>query len=480
MQQRKIIHLLKILSEEEIKAFERFVSSPFFNENKRLVSLLDYLTNFAPLFDNPEMNEADAYTYVFEDSPYVEKRLVRLLSKLCKLMDQFVEHYGLLASQEVGFSFRLTFYEQKNQAVLFEQQLKSFRQWLKENPPKHHRYEHARFNLEKSQSNFLHRKQQYSSGDVNLQEAMMALDHYYLVEKLMLATAMYNRQAVLPVSYSPFFLDNMLTELREKLDDFSPTVQIWYRALCMVREPDSKEIYFQLKAELLAKLEKLDEEDGLALFLILQNSLHKAIGQQSEMYFQELFELYKVQIQQNWILSRNGTILLNVFKNIVTVGTTIGEVDWTKKFIKSYQGFLTDENKDDMMAYAFGQIAFKEKAYDKAIKSISQASQKNIFLALSIRRLQLKIYYEQKDWEALISAINSYRVYLHRLTRLSPRHKEVNTFFLNLLSALSRFDPNQDEEKKILSIEDEIQQTSLLPERTWLLEKVEEIRVLSS
>lgn len=475
MLQRKIISLLKILSEDELKAFDRFVRSPFFNENKRLVRLFDFLKSFAPLFESPGMTKETAYAIVFGDDNYNEKRLVRLLSKLCKLVDQFIEHYGLLANPEVGFSYRLNFYEEKNQTVFFEQQLKAFRQWLETNSPKHHRYEHARFNLEKSQSNFLHRQEQYSRGDVNLQEAMDALDHYYLVEKLMLATAMYNRQAVLPVSYSPFFLDKMLVELKEKLESFSPTVQIWYRALCMVREPDSSEIYFQLKGELLSKLEKLDEEDGLALFLILQNSLHKAIGQQSEMYFPELFELYKVQIQQNWILSRNGTIMENVFKNIVTVGTTIGELDWTKSFIKTYRSYLPEEGREDMLAYSLGLIAFKEKAYDKALKSISQVSQKNIFLTLSIRRLQLKIYFEQKDWEVLMSSINSYRVYLHRLKRLSSRHKEVNTLFLNLLSALSKLEAHKMDKKKIQAIESEVQQTNLLPERTWFLEKLGEI-----
>ena len=403
---------------------------------------------------------------------------MRLLSKLCKLVDQFIEHQKLIENPEVGFAYRLSYYEQKNQPLFFEQQLKGFRHWLDKNPPKHHRYEHARFNLEKSQSNFLHRQRQYSKGDVNLQEAMDALDHYYLVEKLMLATAMYNRQAVLPVSYAPFFLDSMLNDLRDNLEKFSPTVQIWYHALCMVKEPDSKEFYYQLKEELLKNLEKLDKEDGLALFLILQNSLHKAIGQQSEMYFQELFELYSVQIQQKWILYMNGTILPNVFKNIVTVGTTIGALDWTRAFITESQDYLAEESKEDMLAYAWGLIAFKEKTYDKALKSISQVSQKNIFLALSIRRLQLKIYFEQKEWEVLLSSINSYRVYLHRLNRLSSRHKEVNTLFLNLLSALCRVQTNQSEPKKIMTIHQEVVQTSLLPERTWLLEKLGEIKQL--
>lgn len=479
MQQRKIISLLKILSEDELKAFDRFVRSPFFNENKRLISLFDYLKSFAPALDSPQLNEANAFAIVFGEDVYTEKRLVRLLSKLCKLIDQFIEHYGLLKNEEVGFAYKLAFYEQKNQTAFFEQQLKSFRHWLENNSPKHHRYEHARFDLEKAQSNFLHRQQQYSKGDVNLQEAMNALDHYYLVEKLMLASTMYNRQTVLPVSYKPFFLESMLQELAENLPDFSPTVQTWYRAFCLVREPDSTEIYFQLKEELLEKLDGLDEEDGLAFFLFLQNSLQKAIGQRHPDYYKELFDLYKVQIEKEWILSTNGTLGSTLFHNIVLVALNLHQLNWVESFINQQGKKLKNEIKDDMLSYANALLAFEKNEFRVALKLTALISQKELIFAFGVKRLLVKIYFEENDEEALISAINTFRVYLHRLNRISKRHKEANTAFLNQVNVIIRTKNSNPSLPKMDSIKSEIEGAAMLPERTWLLEKIEEIRVSS-
>jgi len=392
------------------------------------------------------------------------------------LIDQFIEHNGLIANQEVGFAYRLAFYEQKNQSVFFEQQLKAFRQWLDQNSPKHHRYEHARFNLEKSQSNFLHRQQQYSKGDVNLQEAMDALDHYYLVEKLMLATTMYNRQAVLPVSYSPLFLENMLKELDGNLSRFSPTVQTWYRALCLVREPDSKEIYFQLKEELLAQLDNLDDEDGLALFLFLQNSLHKVISQKHPTYYNELFDLYKVQIEKRWIFSINGTLGSTLFHNIVLVGLNVQQLTWVEAFIQNNGQKLNDAIKDDMLSYVNAQLAFEKNEFGNALRLTSLISQKELIFAFGVKRLLVKIFYEQNDEEALLSAINTFRVYLHRLNRISKRHKEANIAFLNQASAITRVRNSKPDTTKTNTIQSEIEEAALLPERTWLLKKVEEIK----
>ncbi len=476
MQQRKIITLLKICSEEELKDFGNFIRSPFFNENKRLIDLFDYLKNFAPHFEAPGLSEEKAYKSVFGSEPYQEKRLARLLSKMCKLFDQFIEHASLKANPEVGFSYKMAFFEKKNQAVFLEQQLKYFRQWLDQNAPKHHRYEHARFNLEKSHSNFIHRQQQYSKGGVNLQEAMNALDHYYLVEKLMLATEMYNRQAVLPVSYSPLFLEDILQELNRNLDQFSPTVQIWYHAFCLIREPDSKETYFQLKSELLRKLDDLNEEDGLALFLFLQNSLHKAISPNSPDYSGELFDLYQVQIDKSWIFSTNGTLRITLFQNVVQVGLNLKKLNWVENFIQKYGHQLEENLKEEMLNYASALLAFEKGDYGDALRQSSLISQKELVFAFGVKRLLVKIYYERKDEEAFLSAINTYRVYLHRLTRISTRHKEANIAFLNSVSALGRIRSETSEKQKTNALHEEIGQTPLLPERNWLLEKLELIQ----
>ena len=187
MQQRKIIQLLKLLSHEEIKKLDHFVRSPYFNKNKKLASLLAYFRPFHPDFSANKLTEEAAFQSLFGDESYDENRLNRLFHKLCKLVDEFIEHELLQRNPEVGYLFRLSFYEERNQSLFLDQQLKAFRQWLDKHQPKHYSKNLARFYLENTQSNFIHRQQQYHQGDVNLQKAMDALDHFYLQEKLMLA-----------------------------------------------------------------------------------------------------------------------------------------------------------------------------------------------------------------------------------------------------------------------------------------------------
>ena len=475
MQQKKIIISLRAFSKDELKAFDSFIRSPYFNKNQRLITLWDYLHRFAPDFDSPKLISKAAHKHLFEETDFQEKRLDRLLLKLYKLAEEFIAHQTVRQQPEVSHTFLLNWYDKKKLHRHFEQEAKSFDDWLKLHDPQASRFEHARFHLEKAQSNFLHRQKQYARSDVNLESAMTALDHYYLVEKLMMATAMYNRQSVLPVSYTPAFLSTIEEKLNEDPAAFSSSVRLWYKAFCLVRASDAAQLYFELKEELFSNFDMVGEHDGASLFFILQNSLTKAVSQQSASYFPELFDLYNIQIEKGWVFSDDGSVLVNVFKNIVTVGTTLGKLDWTRRFIKEHASYLRVEQKDDMLDYSHAMIAFEEKQYDEVLRLLAPLSRTNIFFDLSIRRLILKVYYERNEEESLISGISTYRVFLHRLDRIADYFKDANIAYLNILSAMSRLHFSGSDFQKRKALKTEIDETGLLPERVWLLSKVGEL-----
>ncbi|MEZ4685997.1 MAG: hypothetical protein R3B47_07980 [Bacteroidia bacterium] len=291
----------------------------------------------------------------------------------------------------------------------------------------------------------------------------------------MFATSMYNRQAVLPVEYSPSFITTIEEALGEDPEAYSPEVRLQYMAFLLAKTPDDADAYYALKQSLFDQIDGLDEEDGAPLFFMLQNSLGRAIGQQHPGYYQELFELYELQIKKGWVLEAHGRIRANLFKNIVTVGTTLNRLDWTRGFIKRYEPFLEEEEKDDSLNYALAMVHFEEADYDAVLKLLAPLSRKNIFFDLSIRRLMLKVFFEQNDEEGLFAHINSYRVFLHRLDKINEYFKAANIAFLNILGALARLYFAPSEAEKLEKLQDEINDLASLPERFWLLAKIESL-----
>lgn len=475
MHQKKVIILLKTFLPEERKAFDSFVVSPFFNKNARIITLWKCLQKFAPDFHPEKLTQDVAHSAVFKDMEFQEKRLDRLLQKLLKIVEAFIVHYQIKQKTEISSPVLLDWLASRKVNRLFEQNAKAFETWLHEKDPERYEFEYERFQLERGLSNYLHREKEYAKGDVNLESAMVALDHYYLVEKLIMATAMYNRQSLLPVDYDLGFIPDIEVRLESNPEAFSPSVRLWYKAFRLVKSQHEPERYFELKRDLLERIDRIGEKDGSALFFILQNSMRKGVNSQSIAYFQELFDLYKTQIQQGWIFLEDGSIQMNLFKNIVTVGTTLGEVEWTRDFIERFTAFLPEEERADILGYAHAMLAFEQADYAQVLKLLAPLSRTNIFFDLSIRRIMLKVYYERSDTESLFSQINTYRVFLHRLDKVADYFKAANISFLNILSALSRirFSETDKQSEKLVKLIDELAETADLPERTWLNAKIQ-------
>ena len=61
----KSLDIIKTFSEDEIKKFDLFLSSPYFNSKKSIVRLFKELRKFYPDFDSEDLTEEYLYSKVF-------------------------------------------------------------------------------------------------------------------------------------------------------------------------------------------------------------------------------------------------------------------------------------------------------------------------------------------------------------------------------------------------------------------------------
>ena len=81
----------------------------------------------------------------------------------------------------------------------------------------------------------------------------------------------------------------------------------------------------------------------------------------------------------------------------------------------------------------------------------------------------LKIYYEKSEVEALLSLIQSFRIYLKRNQHLSENIKNTYLNFVSLINELFKKGKEQSEKLK-----QSIQQSAPLTDRSWLLQQLED------
>jgi len=95
MKDSKLIKILKTFSPEEIKSFEKFITSPYFNTVKNYLFFFKELIKFYPDFNDDRLNGELIYRKLYKGKPFNKQVMWNLNSKLEDLANEFLEQVAL-------------------------------------------------------------------------------------------------------------------------------------------------------------------------------------------------------------------------------------------------------------------------------------------------------------------------------------------------------------------------------------------------
>lgn len=474
MEERKIIQILRSFSKPELKDFVKFTASPYMNEKRELHQLLVGLSGYAPAYNRDKIDYKAIFNRAFPGQDFCEKKLTKQLFYLAKLGEQFIVFESVKKRPMENNYTILHYFQSRKLSSLFLHKLKECRKWW-ENHPQPEAWDYNwYFMVEKEYANFIHRNQNHFKGTANLQEASDALDAYFLQEKLKLGTALINRQNIIDAEYQLPLLESIDTILEEDGERFVPIVQVWHKALKVTKDRHSRPYFESLKKLILERVDDIPANDANAILTLLQNAARPAI-EDDMLYYKTMYELYQIQIEHN-LLYQNGSLFPGLVNNIITISLKLGYLDWAEAFLEEHKNHIPKGYRENTYLYNLASIQFERKGYHDAMNILNRLNYKDTFLTLRIKRLQLKIYFELCEWELLDAAINTSRVFLHRLNKVSESHKNVNLAFVNQVSSIYKLQlsaTKNDFQKECHKMLQSIENIPVLPERKWLMSKLQ-------
>ena len=166
-----------------------------------------------------------------------------------------------------------------------------------------------------------------------------------------------------------------------------------------------------------------------------------------------------------------------IFKNIVTVALRLGHLDWTETFLEKNKDKIAPEyeGREDVYSYSLAQLYFKQKKYDDVLGLLNQTVFNDIYTKMDVRRMYMKVYYEMEYSDMFEDMVNSFRSFLHESQHVIPAvHIQAHRDFVNV--AYNTYRTMKKDKERIEKITEQIAGIQILPEKTWLLEKLERLR----
>lgn len=471
MENSKLIELLRKMQPKQLKKIRALATSPFFNNDEDLVKLLDALLQFAPDFDLQHIDKKQLYKLAFSKAKYDEKKFGYLLSDILWVVEQYLIETRFAEQKALQHFYLLQEYTELELEKHYRGTLSEARNKQQKYPYRDADFFYNEFLLDAVENAYFDKLRTHRF-DISLQHAVDNLDIYFLTLKLKYSCEIYNRSNVVATDYEIRLLDEILVYLKSHTFEHAPAIQVYYKVLMTLKEPQEAAHFAELKKLLAKHTNQFPPKEARDMYAYAQNYCIKQVNGGNMKYLKDLFQLYKMTLETE-IIFLDKYLSPWSYKNITSVALRLQEYDWAEKFVEDYKERVEPPFRNNAYAYNMASIYFDNKKFDKALELLRHVDFNDLYYSLDSKAMMLRIYYELKEKKSLSSLLDSFRVYLKRNKQVSEYQR---TIYLNLVKYVREASRIPKQEKyRAVKLKETIEKNKNTAYLNWLLEKIDDI-----
>lgn len=479
----KLINLLNSFSQNEIKEFKKFISSPVYSGGRNYIPVLEHLLkNKTKGFEN--IYARDIYEKLYPGKKFSRQTLKNRFSELYKLGEEFLVYLSFKYNKSAKEKVVLNMLISRKLYNPFEQKYKKLLNALYSDK--------FDINVLMDISNINELNLEYLlSSRKNIKNIH---DHFYDKSQINFCLFLLNIiDAGLEFSHQEydnvFYDSNYIFDYLKKLEiddmirDFSISdnyifriTAMYYYLLKAFINPDKEDYYF-LSHKIFTNVSiymkdsfKIPFFNHLTYFCMRKQN----IGIKK---FQiELFELYNEKLSQGLYSDlQNPIYLFNNFRDYVYIGLALKKYKWVEEFIHKHAKELPDVFKEDETKLSYAKLYLAHAQYEKSLKNLENIKTVNYLLYLDSSTLKLCSYFELEKFEEAFLEIDKLKHYLRNHKEIPQVHKQPIINFLRVYQKLlnNNLQPGKDE---LGYLDKEIKQFKSLSKKDWVYEKISELK----
>lgn len=484
MQNSQLVSTLKLFDSGQWKALGKFIRSPFFsNEADKkggaVLSLFQYLKSNVGKPGATVLARENVFGHVFPGAEFNGNALAKAMSSLYKLVKRFISYSCMNAEDEFHQELALArFYREKHWDERFLSVIRNLTKIIGEYSDRGEDYYWRQFLLQQEIYLFENSRNQ-RKGDLNLPAVIDNLDYFYLLSKFKYRGVFGQQKKFVALDHvEPVSTEHLRKTCAADIRTRLPILAIYEQILSLLLgEKDNIDAAISRYRAILKKNKRIISEDELKHFhSFLRNFCTAQVNSGRPEYLRVLFELYQEHLEMGTLYEKGG-LLASTFLNIVTVGSRVGQFDWIEGFLKSHKDrIIGTDYPGEVYNFNLAWYFFYREKYDEAWSLIG-GNYEDIYYKLAAKRMEVKILYEQEDYDLIDSRVNAFKVFISRTSPklLSGNVKKMQNAFINVLQQILH-PVTLSNVRRIEKIEQRIMEYERIADREWLLEKINKLK----
>lgn len=478
MEKSKLIVVLKTFTKDEIKSFNDFVRSPFFNNETVLIKLADYLQKHHPTYNSPQIEKEKVFAFLYPGKKYNDGLMRNIISDLLRLAEEFLAVTGFQADNiKKGLQLLEELYNRKLWNH-FQRQREKTDIEIEKDGFKNGKYFDRKAELTVLYLGFLREE------DINFRETHKVLQETSdlmtagsLVKLLFYNTYMLSVQANIGnISYRLNLADEIESFFENKGKHYLqiPYIEAYYLSYKLFETKDEK-YFYKLKDSFQRNFNRINNLDKTEIFSAMK--YYAFINEGKTEFIKELFLLYKQEVESGIYNDSDDFIDSGSFMAVVRRGFDAEEFKWTEEFINNHINEVKEDSRKDTLHQCIAAKYYWEKNYDSSLRELAKITSGILQFKLNIKSLTLNIYYDLNETEQFYSHVDTYK---HFILKNKLVHERIRGYINNYINYSKRlFDIKNTnvpyKEFELRKLRKEISENQALTEKIWLLKKAEEL-----
>ncbi len=471
MYKSKFINILKTLNAREIRLFQEYLRSPFFNKNRDLVDLFTIIEKEHPAYEGDIIERKQLYKAHFQGN-FNEPKLRYAFTDLTKLLEGFLIYQQFQATSYTKNQLLLTALKERELEKYFVNTFKQVEKERKKSKIRDINYLNSEYELNRiALLNTTASKSQEK--DTPMQKMLTALDTFFIGAKLKYTCEIYSSRFERNRELDPLLLEEILAHIKTYPYENTPTIQIYLSIFNMITNLDDESHFLELTEKLDHYGQYFGKGELHDMYVYARNYCVIKINDGHGEYFRKLFELYQDLIEKKLVYIE-GYLPSSDYRNVVYVGLELGEHEYVKKFIYEQKKELHPKNRQNIFDYNLACYYFAQKNYDQTLQLLNNVEKiEDSFYYLDMHVLILRTYYEMDEIIPLSAHIDRLKTYLQRNKKVSASYKASYMNFIKMVKKLTRVKLNGT--KKLDKLKDELENSRTIASRNWIRNKIKEL-----
>ncbi len=492
--QNKAIYILKTFSEDDVKRFQDFLNSPYFNHSNKLSKLYNALIKFYPDFNSKFLSQERLSKRVNPEIAFNRTTMHSLFFDLYHCAEKYLLIRSLEENPIKSYDLQRSEFFKRKLYKLINKNINTVRNDLDSDNNINADYYLNMFhlytdicNLETITSTKLN-KVQIKNKFEGLIERGKYVTYFFVTEMI----RGYENLLTHHKSYNSDEKMKFISDIFEKIDfpellkvlilntdklAYSNNLNIYLALFMAFSNIDSEKYYFEYRKILFVNFNLLctDEKRFHIGRLIRYCMMKREVSDSYNEFNYELFNVYEFILKNKiFISSVTKYIPVELYRSILLHSLRLKKYKWTINFIKKYSQYIDPKRRKNIYYFSIAEYYFQRKMFKDARYNLHKIIFDEFIYKLDYKNLMLIIFFEMKEYESALDLINSYRHFLAKDNTLSIDTRKKHKNFINIVQSLVHFKTSTN---KISTYHIEIQFDYDLPYSNWIKEKISNLDI---